>query len=589
MGEAFAPSHYHALRPHGVQDILLLDSSDSKLVAELPARMNGDCAWPPEGPPDGFDAPAKEGSLANSKTSSRGAGGSGVTSGGHDDSRGGQRTHRIGGSGGSGPSCASVPTPASSSSDVQPPALGFVELDEPAIRAVAPVAKARVALRKGAPEGGDVLIPLFSNGGFLPFLRNLLCSLRRLEVRNYLVIAMDNATCPNLWRDRGDALRAGGGEGEGYPATECVYPYHASATAVVGASRPGSVATYRSVDFNRMVMQRPLWVRWLLLQGYSVIQCDLDIVWLHDPHPLLLSARLPPANQPRTAEGGDRGAVGGGGSRAAVSAPSRVPVPSMLSANDAIAEAASFSTSAHVFSARFAGSGYTSFPPSSSAASSAASSLSPGARWRVPDMLFQSEQAFGLNGGFYFARPTKSTIAFFDEWLCRLAERVASPSFEEQHALNSALRMVNRPNRGAPPLLYDALHERQFPNGKIWWSYPWLADKRIALIVHANWNKQQKKSRMMRDMLWFTAPGDERCAADFDPHEAECSKLCRPVAYAAPGDAKVHLKKCSDLQREDGLQLMRLLKAGKNGTRPGLMWHPSAYRSIDSCERKVPA
>ena len=58
--------------------------------------------------------------------------------------------------------------------------------------------------------------------------------------------------------------------------------------------------------------------------------------------------------------------------------------------------------------------------------------------WRIPDMLFQSEQAYGLNGGFYFARPTNRTLRFFSEWLCRLAEAAGSPSFEEQHALNAA-------------------------------------------------------------------------------------------------------------------------------------------------------
>ena len=27
-------------------------------------------------------------------------------------------------------------------------------------------------------------------------------------------------------------------------------------------------------------MQRPLWIRWLLTQDYTVLQCDVDIVWL---------------------------------------------------------------------------------------------------------------------------------------------------------------------------------------------------------------------------------------------------------------------------------------------------------------------
>ena len=88
------------------------------------------------------------------------------------------------------------------------------------------------------------MIPLFSNRGFVPFLRNLVCSLRRLHVNNWMVIAMDNETCPELM----------GRSGHDEPAA-CVYPY-----ADEGVASQRGVATYRSVAFNRMVMQRPLWV-----------------------------------------------------------------------------------------------------------------------------------------------------------------------------------------------------------------------------------------------------------------------------------------------------------------------------------------
>ena len=37
-----------------------------------------------------------------------------------------------------------------------------------------------------------------------------------------------------------------------------------------------------------MVMQRPLWIHWLLGEGYAVLNCDLDVVWLRDPLPPLL-------------------------------------------------------------------------------------------------------------------------------------------------------------------------------------------------------------------------------------------------------------------------------------------------------------
>ena len=39
--------------------------------------------------------------------------------------------------------------------------------------------------------------------------------------------------------------------------------------------------------FNLIVMQRPLWMQWLLERGYEVVQSDLDIVWLRDPLPYL--------------------------------------------------------------------------------------------------------------------------------------------------------------------------------------------------------------------------------------------------------------------------------------------------------------
>ena len=84
---------------------------------------------------------------------------------------------------------------------------------------------------------------------------------------------------------------------------------------------------------------------------------------------------------------------------------------------------------------------------------------------------------------------------------------------------------------------------------------PWLADKKSALIVHANWNKQQKKTRLMRDNLWFVEDGDQRCTSGFDPLAAGCSKLCRPIAYAAPGDNRTRYKACKDMNKEDDHQV----------------------------------
>ena len=110
--------------------------------------------------------------------------------------------------------------------------LGFVELDDAAISVVRPAAERRAA------HGGGIIIPLFSNRGFMPFLRNLICSMQRLRVDAWLVIAMDNSTCP--------ALMGTSSDNDG---SACVFPYHSSKTSVITGG--GGVATYRSQDFNR--------------------------------------------------------------------------------------------------------------------------------------------------------------------------------------------------------------------------------------------------------------------------------------------------------------------------------------------------
>ena len=43
-----------------------------------------------------------------------------------------------------------------------------------------------------------IIMPLFSNVKFLPFLRNLICSIERLAVRSWLTIDLDNRACAAL-------------------------------------------------------------------------------------------------------------------------------------------------------------------------------------------------------------------------------------------------------------------------------------------------------------------------------------------------------------------------------------------------------
>ena len=75
---------------------------------------------------------------------------------------------------------------------------------------------ARAARARAGPS--QLVMPLFSNAGFMPYLRNLLCSLQRLDVDNWFVIALDNETCPLLGATEGHCVhpyRRGGGGGSG--------------------------------------------------------------------------------------------------------------------------------------------------------------------------------------------------------------------------------------------------------------------------------------------------------------------------------------------------------------------------------------
>ena len=148
----------------------------------------------------------------------------------------------------------------------------MVALDKRMMSLVDPVVAARAR--------DNVIIPLFSNRGFLPYVKNLLCSVDRVSVDNWMVLALDNATCAPIAAGFGLVNQQ---PNSGQP---CVYPY---------SHRPltkSHVSKYRSKEFNRMVMQRPMWVRHLLRSGYSVLQCDLDIAWLKSPFELFKASTL---------------------------------------------------------------------------------------------------------------------------------------------------------------------------------------------------------------------------------------------------------------------------------------------------------
>mmetsp|Transcript_28055 Transcript_28055/g.93255 ORF Transcript_28055/g.93255 Transcript_28055/m.93255 type:complete len:159 (-) Transcript_28055:40-516(-) len=66
----------------------------------------------------------------------------------------------------------------------------------------------------------------------------------------------------------------------------------------------------------------------------------------------------------------------------------------------------------------------------------------------------------------------------------------------------------------------------------MWWSMaPAAYSKEAAYAVHCNWNKGNKKGRLMRDLLWWLDEADQRCVPQFDPLENGCRQWCVPIMY----------------------------------------------------------
>ena len=338
----------------------------------------------------------------------------------------------------------------------------FVALDSSMQRVVGEAAARRHADR--------VLVPLFANAAFLPFLKNLLCSLRRLDVHNWIVVAMDNATCPSLQRS---------GFFSAAESHACVEPY--AARPLVTSDR----AQYGSTEFWRLVVQRPLWIRWLLTQGFSVLQCDVDVVWLRNPLHLFASTEeLAPMRS--------------------CSHPASIFGPTNKSG------VIKWRQQINKFSCHMHNS----------------------------TLMVQSEMGYGYNCGFYFARPDNSSVWFMDAWMEEMLRPALQRAMHEQHAMLYTLGNVYSQSsrkwlsRGMQLIKLD---EIRFPNGKVWyelWNNPaYATDKRRAFILHCNWVKrsEQKKLRLKRDNLWFLDDRDEQCQPGFDPFVESCQRRCVPV------------------------------------------------------------
>ena len=118
-----------------------------------------------------------------------------------------------------------------------------------------------------------LIFPIFCNSAVMPLLKNLLCSLKRLGVRYWVVVDMDARVCPGC-------SEAGFLDSE----LRCTFP--AQTTEMASAASSGQLMV-GSASFWQLVIQRITWIRWLLSEGYDVLQCDVDVVWLRDVRTVL--------------------------------------------------------------------------------------------------------------------------------------------------------------------------------------------------------------------------------------------------------------------------------------------------------------
>lgn len=346
--------------------------------------------------------------------------------------------------------------------------VGYVQLDDYMKGVVGNAVRVRHLNR--------LIVPLFSNLGFMPYLKNLLCSMTRVKVESYVVVSMDNVMCSHL--------RA---KGFTESADACVQPYE---RRPLSEDTQGSeYSAYNSLHFWRLVIQRPLWVVWLLTQDYTVLQCDVDIVFLHNPIPALTTPNMQRFNA-----------------------------------------------------------------------------------------LFQSEQTYGINCGFYLVRPGNATLTFMQMWLDDMIgpnarHVVKGGKMHEQHSFVRINSIASHDK--SLGFLSKKLNQSEFPNGKIWYQYWTWTSKKSAYILHCNWVKFNKKTRFRRDNLWFLDEDDQICRPGFDPNEEQCPRNCVSVIDGCEVGKRCSYRSCSDHDKH-----VAAVHSRNKFRRPADadLWHPMAKR-----------
>ena len=107
-----------------------------------------------------------------------------------------------------------------------------------------------------------ILIP--ANLGYIQFALNLVCSLRRLKIRHYALLAMDNEVLREFQKRR--------------------LPVYVDPDLPFVTSKS---AQWAEANFHKLVCTKLVPVINLLKLGYNVLFTDADIVWRRDPFPFV--------------------------------------------------------------------------------------------------------------------------------------------------------------------------------------------------------------------------------------------------------------------------------------------------------------
>jgi len=125
-----------------------------------------------------------------------------------------------------------------------------------------------VMLYKHSKDGNIIIATITS--GYIDFAFNWLCSLRRVNIRNFLFHAADEDLYRRLL-------------GMGVPV---IYYESEQAREFRLAHNAGSSAVdYGSVAYQALMNTRTEFIYKILQKGYNVLLCDVDIIFLRDPFP----------------------------------------------------------------------------------------------------------------------------------------------------------------------------------------------------------------------------------------------------------------------------------------------------------------